>query len=326
MRIAFFGATKVGYNCCKQLIEMGQDIVGIFTMPREFFISYSKEKPIDNILYEDFHKLAKEYRIPIVEIIKKMSSHEYIETLKRWMPDFILVIGWYYLVPKVIRDMAPLGCAGIHASLLPRYAGGAPLVWAIIRGEQESGASLFYFDDGVDTGDIIAQEKIEIGLNDTIKTVYSKAEDAMLKLLKENIPKIENGIAPRIKQDLTHRTVFPQRKPEDGLIDWGSPSLDIYNFIRAQTSPYPGAFTFAKGQMLTIWEAKLYDFTESIGEPGQVLGIVDNQLEQGILVSTANSDIPLLVTQVGIAEISSMKAIDYAKRKNLRGGEILGKS
>lgn len=324
MKVAFFGATKVGYRCCLKLIEMGQDVVGIFTIPRQFSISYSKDRLVENVLYEDFHTLANEYGIPIAEIVRKMSSEEYIKILKGWEPDFILVVGWYYLVPKVIRDLAPLGCVGIHASLLPRYAGGAPLVWAIIKGEREAGVSLFYFNDGVDTGDLIAQEKIEIGLTDTIKTVYGKAEDVMLKLIEETIPKIEKGEAPRIKQDLTQRTVFPQRKPDDGLIEWNEPSLDIYNFVRAQTLPYPGAFTFRRGEKLTIWEAELYDSAKFREKPGQVLDIADNQITKGVLVATGSKDVSLLIKQVGTEEVSSMKAIDYARSEELRKGEILG--
>ncbi|MBA7489525.1 Methionyl-tRNA formyltransferase [subsurface metagenome] len=327
MRIAFFGATKLGCKCCRRLIEKAGDVIGIFTIPRKFSISYSKDKPVENVLYEDFHRLAGKYGIPVVEIVTRMSCSEYIEVLKKWQPDLILVIGWYYLIPRVIRNIASLGCIGVHASLLPKYAGGAPLVWAIIKGERETGVSLFYIKDGVDTGDLIAQEKVDIKLKDTIATLYARVECVTLKMIEEYIPKIEREIAPCVKQDLSLRTVFSQRKPEDGLINWNQPSLDVYNFIRAQTLPYPGAFTFRKGKKLIVWEGKFYDFMKLRGEPGQVLDIIESEVARGFLVATGNYDIPLLLTKVGTEEVNLMEAIDYARRENLRKGEIiLGKT
>ena len=227
------------------------------------------------------------------------------------------------MVPEVIRRIPPKGVAGIHASLLPKYSGGAPLVWAIINGEQEAGLTLFYFDEEVDSGDIIDQRRVEILLNDTIATLYSRIEEEGLLLLEKMLPQIAEGTAPRTIQKEKERTIFPQRKPEDGKINWSYPSLTIYNFIRAQTKPYPGAFTFIKGKKLTIWEAKFYDFVELKGKPGQVLDIIDNEVARGFLVATSKNDIPLLVTKVGGEKIHFMEAIDYARKKTLRG-EILG--
>jgi methionyl-tRNA formyltransferase len=149
--------------------------------------------------------------------------------------------------------------AGIHASLLPKYRGGAPLVWAIINGEKTTGVSLFYFDQGVDTGDVIAQKKIEISDTDDIRTVYEKATLAAVDVLRESLPLIREGQAPRIPQDHANATIFPQRKPEDGLIDWTRTPDEIRNFIRAQTRPYPGAFTVLEGKKVTIWDADIVD-------------------------------------------------------------------
>jgi methionyl-tRNA formyltransferase len=306
---------------------MGEDIVGIFTIPKEFRISWSPDKPVVNVRYKDFKRISEAYNTPVVEVTKKLSSAEYVEVLKEWKPDFILVAGWYYMVPRVIREIPPLGCAGLHASLLPKYRGGAPLVWAIINGEKETGITLFYLADGVDDGDIIGQKKIFITLKDDIKTVYEKIEDATLTLLEETLPKIKEGKMVPIKNEIEKGSIFRQRKPEDGLINWNSSSLDIYNFIRAQTYPYPGAFTFFKEERLTIWKATFFDFIQRSGSPGEVIDIVDKDWARGFVVATKEGDIPLLIQKVGTQKERFKEAIEYAKENGFGGeGVILSKT
>jgi methionyl-tRNA formyltransferase len=256
MRIVFFGASELGYRCCERLLEMGEEVVGIATMPQEFRISYSKE-PVRNVTFRSFTDLAAAAGIPLIEVTGRMGHPEYLEALREWRPDFGLAIGWYYLIPAALRSLFPRGVAGIHASLLPRYRGGAPLVWAIINGETTTGVTLFYFDDGVDTGDIIAQREIAIGPDDTIRTVYARATDAALDVVETCIPQLRQGTAPRIPQDHQAATCYPQRKPEDGRIDWSRSPEEIRNFIRAQTRPYPGAFTDIEGRRVTIWDATI---------------------------------------------------------------------
>ncbi len=257
MKIVFFGATELGYKCCRHIIKKNlAEVAGIFTIPQEFKISYSKE-PVKNVTYADFHSLGKEFSIPIIEVTGKMS--DYKTELEKLSPEFILVLGWYYMIPKSMRDIAPKGCAGFHSSLLPKYRGGAPLVWAVINGETETGLSFFYLGDGVDNGDIIAQEKISIEEKDTIKELIDKSTIVCIKIIDEYIPKISNGTASRMKQDESKATTVPQRNPDDGLIDWSWSTKEIKDFIRAQTKPYPGAFTIIDGKKVTIWDA---DITE----------------------------------------------------------------
>lgn len=258
MRIIFFGATEIGYQCCKQLFDIGENVVGICSIPQEFSISYSTT-PVKNVTFRSFESLAEKYGVPLIFITTKMSDPKHIETIKAWRPDFALAIGWYFMVPRVVRDLFPLGIAGIHASLLPKYRGGSPLVWAIINGETKTGVTLFYFDDGVDTGEIISQVEIKITRDDTIKTVYEKATQVSRDMLRKYIPLIRQGIAPRIPQDHKAATQFPQRKPEDGLLDWSKSAEEIRNFIRAQTKPYPGAFTFIQGKKVIIWDADVFE-------------------------------------------------------------------
>jgi methionyl-tRNA formyltransferase len=270
MRIVFFGASELGYRCCRQLFEGGENVVGIFSIPQEFRISYSAT-PVRNVTFHSFEELADTHGVPLVYVTTKMGDAQYLQTLQEWRPDFGLVIGWYYMIPAAVRNLFGRGVAGIHASLLPKYRGGAPLPWAIINGETKTGVTLFYFEGGVDTGDIIAQKEVSIADDDTIKSLYEKATQSALELVRDYVPLIGRGTAPRIPQDHEAATQFPQRKPEDGLIDWRRQTgRQVYDWVRAQTQPYPGAFTYLNGEKLIVWETSLSDLRRMDAVPGSV--------------------------------------------------------
>lgn len=257
MRIVFFGATELGHRCCQALVEAGEEVVGIVSMPREFPISYA-ERPVRNVTYQSFDDIAERAGVPLLDVTS-LKDESVQEAIAGWRPDFGLAIGWFYLFPRELRDRFPRGVAGIHASLLPRYRGGAPLVWAIINGEKRTGATLFYLDEGVDTGDVIAQAEVEIGPDDTIREVYERAADASVELVREFVPLIRQGSAPREQQDHSQATTFPQRSPDDGEIDWSKSAREIRDFIRAQTRPYPGAFTYIDGRKVMIWDGEVVE-------------------------------------------------------------------
>jgi len=255
MKIVFFGASQLGYTCCEEIIKAGFEVVGIFTIPQEFNISYSPDKPVKNYLHKDFYELGNTYNIPVFSVNQNIKSFE--KDFTDLKPDFLLAIGWYYMVPQFMLNKLPKGSAGIHASLLPKYRGNAPLVWAMINGEKETGISLFYFEKGVDEGDIIAQEKFSIEETDTIKEILEKTQKASIQILLKNLPLITNNTNAKIQQDHSQATIFPKRSPEDGLIDWNWDVHRIRNFIKAQTRPYPGAFTFINGKKIIIWDADI---------------------------------------------------------------------
>lgn len=258
MKVLFFGASELGYECCECLINSNTEIVGIFTIPQQYSIKFKNEKGpvvLNNVIFKDFNELGKKYNIPVTTVEGKMTEHlQYIKDLK---PDLILVIGWYYIIPESVMSIPGKGAIGIHASLLPKYRGNAPLVWAIINGEKETGISLFYFDKGIDSGDIIDQKKIEITETDTIKEVLEKVKLNSKEILLKNIPLLKAGAAARVTQDHSKATVFPKRTPLDGEIDWSLSSQQIKDFIRAQTKPYPGAFTYINGKKIIIWDADI---------------------------------------------------------------------
>lgn len=316
MRIAFMGATELGWNSCRTLFDTGQDVVGIFSIPQQFRISWS-QTPVTNVQYKSFEDLAAEHSIPLVYVEGKMSDPVYASALRSMRPDIIIVVGWYYILPRSLRELAPLGAAGLHASLLPKYRGGAPLVWATINGEPETGVTFFHFADGVDDGDIIGQAKFSIDFADDIASLVGKASQASIKLLSDFVPMLADGTAPRIRQDHLQATSVPQRKPEDGGINWQqSTAAQAYNWVRAQTRPYPGAFTFLRDEKVTIWRtapdenSAAQDFS-----PGTI--VRDSSDGFSVICADGNS---LQIKEVGLAENPNVPAAEFAASRELKTG------
>jgi methionyl-tRNA formyltransferase len=271
MNVVFIGASCFGLKCLKIAQRICDcQIVGAVTVPQTFPISYSPQG-VKNVLYADVFKYCQESNIPCVVMKDNMKEEGLFEKVSSWGPEIFLVAGWYHMVPSFWRTFAP--AYGLHASLLPDYSGGAPLVWAIINGEKKTGITLFQFADGVDNGPIVGQRETYILKSDTIATLYTRIESLGLNLIMEYLPKIAKGTATFIKQNEEKRRVFPQRSPKDGRIDWAKNSFEIYNFIRAQTKPYPGAFTFLHGEKLLIWESKrVVSCQGGHGMIGEVIG------------------------------------------------------
>jgi len=316
MRIVFMGATELGWNSCRTLFDTGQDLVGIFSIPQQFRISWS-QTPVTNVQYRSFEDLAAEHSIPLVYVEGKMSDPEYASALSSMRPDIIIVVGWYYILPRSLRELAPLGAAGLHASLLPKYRGGAPLVWATINGEPETGVTFFHFADGVDDGDIIGQAKFSIDFADDIASLLQKASRASIKLLSGFVPMLAAGTAPRIRQDHSEATSVPQRKPEDGGINWQQlAAAQAYDWVRAQTRPYPGAFTFLGEEKVTIW-LSTPDATSAAQDfpPGTIV----RDDADGFTVICADGH-SLRIKEIGLAENPKMSAAEFAASRELKTG------
>ncbi len=257
MKVFFMGATKFGHRCLEVVLRTGLEVVGCAYTPEVFQINYSPSG-VKNVTYADFSAIAKELKVPCVSY-ERGKVKRFVEEVARLHPDLILVAGWYYMVGRELRSVATQGAVGLHGSLLPKYRGGAPLVWSMIHGEKEGGVTLFYLEDGVDAGDIIGQERFPIEEEDTIADALVKLEDAGQRLLERCLPLMKKEEAPRIPQNHAEATQYPQRSPADGEIDWSKPAGQIRDFIRGQTRPYPGAFTRIAGKKVIIWDAEVLD-------------------------------------------------------------------
>lgn len=272
MRLVFIGSSGFGLKCLQACLEIPEvKLVGVITAPKTFGISYRPEG-VTNVLHADVAGLAAANNIQVVTLERSMADPLMLGNVTAWKPDAFLVAGWYHMIPKSWRDVAP--AYGLHASLLPDYSGGAPLVWAMINGETKTGITFFQMDDGVDSGPIVGQREENILPDDTIATLYARIEQKGLKLLHEVLPAMAAGTSKLRVQDESRRRMMPQRSPEDGCIDWSQDSEAIVRFIRAQTKPYPGAFTTLHGKELHIWGATLADSTKDYAT-GQVQRITD---------------------------------------------------
>jgi methionyl-tRNA formyltransferase len=255
--VVFFGCTDTGWDCCQALLEQGVALAAVVTMPRDFRISWAPA-PVRNVRHRDLAPLAHRHGLPVLDGTDASRRPDFREAIARLEPDLLVVVGWFHMISRSLRAQARLGAVGVHASLLPKYRGGAPLVWAMIHGVRETGVTLFHFDDGVDDGDIVAQARIAIGPDDTIAEVVERANAMAVGLVSRHVPAVLAGTAPRTAQDPGEATVVPQRSPDDGRIEWGRlAAREVHDWVRAQTRPYPGAFTYDGDRRLTIWRTAL---------------------------------------------------------------------
>lgn len=228
----------------------------------------------DGTLYLSVKETAKKSGVPVFQFGKRQYQYgEVKKVISEIIPDLIVVADYKYLLKREIIEIPKIGCINFHPSLLPKYRGGAPVNWAIIKGENKCGLSVHYIDEGLDTGDIIIQEEIDILFEDTVKDIHDKLFPLYADCTNRVIELFKRGNPPRYKQDHFKATIFPRRVPEDGLIDWSRTTKDIYNFIRAITYPYPGAFSFIRGKKYLIWSSMFADehkmiYKESV--PGEI--------------------------------------------------------
>ncbi len=249
MKIVFIGGVEIGFTILKAIFKTNYSVDTLFTLPMDM-----EEKTSGFI---DFSPLAIEHNSHLIRA-KDINSQKYIDLIKKINPDLIVVCGWQRLICEEILKIPGLGTIGFHSSLLPKYRGRAPVNWAIIMGEKQTGITMFYLTPTADDGDIIAQESFEILLNDDCNTVYKKSAAAGARLIEEYLPKIARSTAPRIHNISGSYPAYPKRTPNDGLIDFNRSSLDVYNFVRALTKPYPGAYYYDDNHAkIIVWRLEI---------------------------------------------------------------------
>lgn len=197
----------------------------------------------------------------------KIRTDEFLEELKLIAPELICVTAYGKILPGAVLDLPPHGCVNVHASLLPKYRGAAPVNWAIVRGEEVTGVTTMQMDEAMDTGDMLQRREAAIDDEDTGETLSAKLSVVGAELLTETIGLLVNGgLAPE-KQDDSAATYAPILKKEDGFVDWRKPSREIRNLVRGML-PWPGAYTHLGGKLIKIYRA---DIAEGSGNPGTVI-------------------------------------------------------
>lgn len=247
---------------------------------------------------------------------EKINDEKVINTLRELAPDIIIVAAYGQILSDNVLAIPKEGCINVHASILPQYRGAAPIQWAIINGEKETGITTMLMDQGMDTGDILLQEKIEILSDETAGSLHDKLSILGAHTLEQTLEQLELGVLKAKEQDHTKATYAPMLKKDDGLIKWNTEAENIYNLIRG-TNPWPGSYTFLDGRQLKIHEAKVYESSVCKGKPGQVLGL---EKDKGILVSCKKGVILLSIVQPpGKRE---MNAWDYVLGYPVKIGSI----
>jgi methionyl-tRNA formyltransferase len=286
MRIFLFLGSRRGYAVLKKLIEEKADIAGILCLI---------EDPHEAPYHQKITALANTCHLPI-KYSNEIKPTNYAKLLEEIKPDIVFVIGWRYLITSEAYLLPAKGTLVIHDSLLPKYRGFAPMNWAIINGETQTGVTLFYMDAGVDSGPIVDQLKCQIDFSDTAQTLDEKIIALYGQIIVKNLPALANGSAPSYSQNENDATYTCKRTPADGKIDWRRPAIEIYHLIRALTKPFPGAFTFLNGKKIYVWQAALPENKKNyVGiVPGRVL--VKNQE----FIEVLAADGPLRLLKLGM--------------------------
>jgi methionyl-tRNA formyltransferase len=261
-RVIVFGYHDIGVACLQVLLDQGADVVAVVT---------HRDDPAEMIWFGSVAEVAAAHGIP-VHTPEDPNIPTFVEKVRRLQPDLIFSFYYRRLLSQAILAIPPLGAINLHGSLLPKYRGRAPVNWVLVRGETTTGVTLHYMDEKADHGDIIAQSKVPIAVEDTALTLSRKLTAVGRSLLAEMYPLITESKAPRIPQDHGAATKFRRRTPADGLIDWSRPAREIYNLIRGVTHPFPGAYTFQDGRRILLWTARPPGGQSCGAPPGTILG------------------------------------------------------
>lgn len=261
MRVVTFGFQTWGFKTLQALIELGHDVVLAVTHE-------ASQHSYKAIFSESVEKLAAGHGIP-VHVTERVDA-DTIDLVKRAEPDVIVVNSWYTWMPPELYNLPPYGTLNLHDSLLPKFTGFSPALWALISGESEFGLTVHRMDDGLDTGDILIQHALPIGPADTGTELVLRAIDLIPVVLRDALSALESGTAVWRPQDKSERTYFHKRSQRDSLIDWNWPAEDLERFVRALSDPYPRAFTFYRGERIEVLTARVSEARYG-GTPGRVI-------------------------------------------------------
>ena len=248
MRTVWVSFDTIGRDCLEAAADVGAEIVGVVTLPGPIDPNRSGQCSYDDV--------ARRLEAALIET-RDVNALETVNAIRKLEPELILVVGWSQLVHDSFIALASKGVFGMHPTLLPRHRGRAPVPWAILTGLARTGVTLFEIVDATaDSGSIVGQVTLDIAPDETATTLFARIADAHVELTREFLPQLLAGTAPRIPQDPSRASSWPRRTPADGIIDWETRAPYLYDWVRAQTRPYPGAFTFLGEEKVIVWSAR----------------------------------------------------------------------
>lgn len=296
MRIVFMGTPEFAVPSLEALLQSEDQVVGVVTQP---------DRPKgrgQQLTPSPIKVIAHREGIPLLQPLK-MKAPEFLEPLAAWKPDLIAVTAFGRILHPGILGMPPMGCVNVHGSLLPKYRGAAPVQWAVINGETETGITTMLMDEGMDTGAMLLQATLPIGPDDTAGSLAPRLAALGGRLLVETIRQLKAGTLKPVPQDHTQATMAPLLKKEDGAIDWTLSAAALANRVRG-LSPWPGAYSFLNGERWTLWKASVLPGTGS-AVPGTIVTVG----RQSIQIATGNG--LLEVTEVQPANSRRLTVAQY---------------
>jgi len=260
MNVVFITHNALGLACLEELHDIGASIEAVYTRPQH-----------DDIADQTNLKSFTDPRDVPLHRVKSVNTDCVKRQLKGYAPDLLFVVGWSRLVDQDVLDVPSVAALGMHPAPLPRGRGRAPLAWSLIKGLDETALSFFHLVEEADAGDLVGQEALPITDHDDAASLYEKVIEAGRTLVRRHYPTFEIGEVPRIPQDDNQATWWPKREPHHGLVDWTLSPGEVYDWIRGQTRPYPGAFSYVDGEKVTIWGANQPSGDRAFALPGEIL-------------------------------------------------------
>ena len=313
VKIVFMGTPDFAVGALQAMIEAGHQIVAVVTQP---------DKPKGRgkeMQFTPVKQCAVAANIPVFQPVK-IKTEEAIETLRTYDADLFVVAAFGQILSKEILEMPRLGCINIHASLLPKYRGAAPIQWAIIDGEKETGVTIMQMDVGLDTGDMLLKRKVPITAKETGESLHDKLMEAGAELIVEALPKIEAGQLQPEKQKEEESCYAKMLTKQLGHINWSASAEAIERLVRGLNS-WPSAYTYYNGKTLKIWEAQVEDGELEATEKQQESGTVCDVTKDSFTVLTGEGKLKVLSVQ--LEGKKRMSVHDFLLGNQMKNGEIL---
>lgn len=310
MKIIFFGTNQFAVISLEALCNSRHELTAVVTQPDK------KRGRGLKLAFPPVKVFAEKRSLKIYQP-SLLKEESFIREISKISPDLLIVVSYGKILPKEVLDIPEIYAINLHASLLPKYRGAAPINWAIINGETETGITIIKMNEYMDQGDIITSRKVKIEPEDTTGSLSDRLARIGADSLLETIELIEKDKVVQLSQDDRAATFAPRIKKDDARIDWSKTSVEVSNFVRGM-NPHPGAFTYIGEKLIKIWKAKSLPVPEgyNAGE------IVDLKKEQGIVVSTGKGC--LLITELQLEGKKRMRAVEFLRGHSLRVGEKLG--
>ncbi|MBI4683756.1 MAG: methionyl-tRNA formyltransferase [Nitrospirae bacterium] len=302
MRIVFFGTPSFAVSSLNALLQSGEDISAVVTQPdkrkgRGHLISQSPVK-----------ELAVSNGIRVLQPLG-LKDEGFLNELFFMKPELIIVVAYGRILPEAILNLPALGCINVHASLLPKYRGAAPIAWAIINGEKKTGITTMLIDKGLDTGDILLQQEMDITEDDTSETLSRKLSGLGASLLVSTINGIKEGsVKPRPQTG--EATYVPVIKKEDGKVIWSKTAIELFNFVRGMY-PWPAAYCYLNNEMIKLIKVRA---VEGSGKPGRI----EKAFKSEFIAGTGNGLLSIVELQPEGKKIMSARA--FLQGRNLKEG------